>query len=146
MPTTQVPYRHLGHKDKKSQPWRILAGLHSSWHMAGWVKTWGPLQNAELQVEGVHGDSWVSLLRSLGWGVASVHILTPEPGGPGLCELKSPVGRSCLMGHVSGGWCFWIAKREKIWVWHLGFQQDITTNQCLPFLRKLAFLGIIGFC
>lgn len=30
---------------------------------------------------------------------------------------------------------------------NLGFQQDTATNQQhLPFLRKLAFLGILGFC
>ena len=30
---------------------------------------------------------------------------------------------------------------------NLEIPQDIATNQqCLPFLRKLAFLGILGFC
>lgn len=78
-----------------------------------------------------------------------MHTPTSEPDGPGLCEPHSPsCGEATLGTMFQVGGALGLQRGRQIGSEsrHLGFQQDIATNQCLPFLRKLAILDVLGFC
>lgn len=132
--------RHTDHKDKKSQPWRTLADRHSSWHRAGRVKKWGPLQNAELQVKSVHGHGLSLSLLESGMRCGKCAYSYPRAWWPWPLWAKIPQGEKLFDGACFRWVVFLDCKEGKDKTW--GSNRASPLTSVFRFRESLCFSGL----